>query len=117
MTTKEQQIKKDALEEVNAVRGLFDKSALPALPIGRPGNPSCCPIALALHSEWVGECAEFDVLPQTKRPLTDLAKRWDVSCDDDYLENQTVNFKLPMILETFVAIFDAGGFPELEIIE
>lgn len=80
----------DVLVWVNEVRSDRGMKPLEAMPPGLPCQPFCCPVSAALGGALV--LPETAALPGAAEPLA-----------------------LPAPVRAFVAAFDVGAFPQLEV--
>ncbi len=100
------QIKADALAFVNRLRTACGEDALTALPKGRREDATDCPIAVALRPLAADRLVTVDAV--WIEGLNDRAEEELL----DYCEGQG---RTPQVVDRFIAAFDGGGFPELEL--
>lgn len=94
-------IKREALRAVNRIRAEYGAEPLTKLPRGRKCRAQLCPIARAL--------------PADKLPADTFPPYVYVSGSSIVLGNATRH--TPVAIRRFVAAFDFGDFPELELPE
>lgn len=113
-----EEVKAEALAEVNQIRVALGHKPRKTMPKGTPTEPGTCPIAnllsIALPGVSVGG-KTFTVERRRRADAERLAERIGGGTVEESWNGYMVVGNLPRVVHTFIMQFDKYAYPELEV--